>query len=125
MAQRVILAARDSDRKSISTSLPPTIYQFLDARNATALQADYALAYAGHNIYLPTSFCQALLQGNILAIPYPDAPTGLSPLITPPSSSEPAKSQKRKMRVQILLAMVQDCLSKEEEGNYWTRGSTC
>ena len=57
---------------------PPTIHRFLNARNATALQADCDPTYAGNNIYLPTSFCQALFKGHILTIPDPDAPTGLS-----------------------------------------------
>ena len=71
-AQRVILAANATTGTSILTSLPPTIHRFLNARNGTALQADCYLTYAGNNIYLPTSFFQALLQGHILAIPYPD-----------------------------------------------------
>ena len=54
---------------------PPNIHRFLNARNATSLQADYSLTYAGNNIYLPTYFCQALLQGHILTIPDPDVPT--------------------------------------------------
>ena len=45
------------------------IHRFLNARNATDLQADCSLTYAGNKIYLPTSFCQALLQGHILDIP--------------------------------------------------------
>ena len=62
---------------------PSTIHPFLNMRNSTELQSDCALTYTGHNLYLTTSFCQYLLQAHILAIPYPDAPTGLSPLITP------------------------------------------
>ena len=69
---------------------------------------------AGNNLYLTTSFCQALLQGHILSIPDPDAPTGLSPLLTPSSSAGPANSQQRAMRIQVLLSMGQDLLSKEE-----------
>ena len=76
-AHCVILAASATTGTSIPTSPPPTIYRFLNARNATALQADCSLTYAGNNIYLPTSFCQALLQGHILAIPDPDVPTHL------------------------------------------------
>ena len=72
-AQRVILVASATTGTSISTSLPPTIHCFLNAINVTALQDDCLLTYAGNNIYLPTSFCQALLQGHILAIPDPDA----------------------------------------------------
>ena len=79
-----------------------------------ALQADCSLTYAGNNIYLPTYFCQALLQGHTLEIPEPDAPTGLSPLLNPPSSVGPANAQQLDMRIQICLSMVQDCLSKEE-----------
>ena len=113
-AQRVILAASATTGTSIPTSPPPTIHRFLNARNATALQADCSLTYAGNNIYLPTSFCQALLQGHILAIPDPDAPTVILPLLTPPSSVGPANAQQRAMQIQVLLSMGQDCLSKEE-----------
>ena len=79
-----------------------------------ALQADCSLTYAGNNIYIPTYFCQALLQGHILAIPDPDVPTGLSPILTPPSSAGPSNAQQRDMRIQVLLSMGQDRLSKEE-----------
>ena len=78
-----------------------------------ALQSYFSLIYAGNNIYLPTSFCQALLQRHILAIPDPDAPTVLSPLLTPPSSAGPANAEQRAMRIQLLLSMGQDRLSKE------------
>ena len=60
-AKRVILAARATNRTSIPTSPPPTIHRFLHARNVTALQANCSLTYTGNNIYLPISFCQALL----------------------------------------------------------------
>ena len=113
-AQRVILAASTTTRTSIPTLTPPTIHRFLNARNATALQADCSLTYAGNNIYIPTSFCQALLQGHILAIPDPDAPTGLSPIFTPTSSAGPANAQQCAMHIQVLLSMGHDCLSKEE-----------
>ena len=82
-AQRVILSADATTGTFIPTSSPPTIHRFLNARNVTALQANCYLHYTGSNIYLPTSFFQALLQGNILVIPDPDAPIGLSPLLTP------------------------------------------
>ena len=71
------------------------IHRFLNTRNAMALQVDFSLTYAGNNIYLPTSFCQALLQGHILDILDPDALTGLSPLLTPPYSYGPANAQQR------------------------------
>ena len=93
----------------------PTIHRFLNARNATDHQSDCSLTYAGNNIYLPTSFCQALLQGHILAIPDLDAPTGLSPLLTPPSSAGTSNDQQCAMRIQVLLSTGQDRLSKEEE----------
>ena len=112
--QRVILAASSTTGTSILTLPPPTIHHFLNSRNVTALQADFLLTYAGNNIYLPTSFCQAHLQGQIMAIPDPDAPTSLSPLLTPPSSAGPANAQQRTMRIQVLLSMGQDRLSKEE-----------
>ena len=86
-AQRVILSASATNRTAIPASLPPTIHRFLNARNTTALQANFSLTYAGNNIYLPTSLCQAILQGNILDILDLDAPTGLSPLLTPPYSA--------------------------------------
>ena len=54
--QRVILAASTTNGTSIPTSLSPTIHRFLNAKNATALQADCSLTYAGNNIYLPTFF---------------------------------------------------------------------
>ena len=102
-AQRVILAASATTGTSIPKSPPPTIHRFLNATNATSLQADCSLTYAGNNLYLPSSFCQALLQGHILAIPDPDAPTGLLPLLTPPSSTGAANAQQREMRIQVLL----------------------
>ena len=111
--QRVILAASATTGTSIWTSPPPTIHLFLNPRNATSLQADCSLAYAGKNIYLPTSFCQALLQGHILAILDTDAPTGLLPLLTPPSSAGPVNAQHQAMIIQFLLSMGQDYLSKE------------
>ena len=110
-AQRVILAASATTGTSIPTSPPPTIHRFLNARNVTALQADCSLTYTGNNIYLPTSFCQALLQGQILDIPKPDAPTGLSPLITPLSSSGQANAQQQAMMIQVLVCMGQDLMS--------------
>ena len=113
-AQGVILAARATTATSIPKSPPPIIHRFLNARNATALQANSSLTYAGNNLYLPTSFCQAILQGQILDIPDPDAPTGILPLLTPPSSAGPANSQQRAMRIHVLLSMGQDHLSKEE-----------
>ena len=111
-AQRVILAASATNGTSIPTLTPTNIHRFLNARNATALQADCALTYAGNNLYLPTSLCQALLQGHILAIQNLDMPTVLLPLLTPPSSAGTANSQQWAMRIQVLLSMGQDCLSK-------------
>ena len=64
-----------------------SIHRFINTHNATALQADCTLTYAGHNIYLLTPFFKDLLQGHILVIFDPDAPTGLYPLITPLSSA--------------------------------------
>ena len=113
-AQRFILSVSATTGTFIPTFPPPTIHRFLNARNATALQADFSLNYVGNNIYLPTSFCQALLQGHILAIPDPDVPTGLLPLLTPPSYAGPANAQQRTMLIQVLLSMGQYLLSKEE-----------
>ena len=101
--QCVILAASATNVTSIPTSPPPTLHRFLNVRNATALQADCALTYAGDILYLSTSFCQDLLQGHLLAIPDPDAPARLSPLLTPPPSAGPANSQQQEMRIQVPL----------------------
>ena len=111
-AQRVILTTSTTNGTSISTSPPPTIHRFLNAINVMALQADCSLTYAGNNLYLPISFCQALLQGHILAIPDPDATTGLSPFLTPPSSEGPANAQQWATRIQVLLLIGKDRLSK-------------
>ena len=92
-SQHVILAVSATTGTPIPTSPLPTIHRFLNARNATALQADCSLTYAGKNIYFPTSFCQDLLHGHIIAIPDPYMPTGLSPLLTPLSSAGPANAQ--------------------------------
>ena len=83
----------------------------------TSIQADFSLTYAGNNIYFPTSFYQTLFQGHILVISDPDAPTGLSPLLAPPYSAGPTNSQQRAMRIQVLLSMGKDRLSKEEAGD--------
>ena len=88
-SRRVILTPSAADGLTILSAPPPSIHCFLNTRNATELQADCALTYSGNNIFLPTTFCQALLQGRILAIPVPDAPTGLSLLFTPTSSVVP------------------------------------
>ena len=109
-SHRVILAEGTTNRTSITTSPPPTLHRFLNARNVTDLQDDCTLTYTGNKLYLPTSFYQALPQWHILAIPGPDAPTGLSPLLNPPSSVGPANAHQREMRIQVLLPMGQDCL---------------
>ena len=111
-AQLVILSLSATTRTSILTSPPPTIHRLLNVRNAKALQADFSLTYAGNNIYLPTYFCQDLPQEYILAILDPDAPTGLLPLLTPPSSAGPTIAQQWAMIIQFLLFMRQDRLSK-------------
>ena len=55
-AQRVILAASATTGTSIPTLPPPTIHHFLKARNATSLQANFSLTYAGKIfIYPPPS----------------------------------------------------------------------
>ena len=41
------------------------------------------MEYAGQNLYLTTSFIQAIPQGHTLTIPDPDAPTGLYSLLPP------------------------------------------
>ena len=55
-AHHFILAASATNGTSIPTSPPPTIHHFLNAKNATALQADFSLTYAGNHLYLSTSF---------------------------------------------------------------------
>ena len=78
------------------------------------IQADCALIYSGHNIYLPTAFCQSLLYGHILITPDPDTPTGLYPLLIRPSSTGLENTQQRAVIFQVLIDMVQYQLSKEE-----------
>ena len=104
-AQRAILAASITNGTSIPTLPYPNLHCFLNVRNATYLQSNCALTCAENNLYLPMSFFQALFQGHILAIPDPDAPTGISPLLTPTSSIEPANAQQRAMSIQVLLSM--------------------
>ena len=98
-SQWLIPTASAADGLIISSAPPLSIYLFLDACNATTLQADCTLTYLGNNIFLPTAFFQDLLQGHILAIPDPDAPTSMSPMITPPSSAGPTNAQQREMLV--------------------------
>ena len=114
MAQHVILATSAAEGLAIPLAPLPSIHQFLNARNAMALQAHCTLTYVRHNLYLPTSFCQYLLQGHILTINDPDAHTVISPLLTTRSSSVPENSQQHVMRVQAFLTMGQDRMSKEE-----------
>ena len=93
----------------------PSVHPLLPQRaqrNGTTSQLNtYLLRY---NIFLLTAFCQALLQGHILAITNPNAPTVLSPLLTPPSSAGPENAQQRLMRVHFLIAMGQYQPSKDE-----------
>ena len=63
--------------KSILTSPILTIHRFLNVRNVMALQDIFSLTYEGNNIHLNNSFCKALLQGHILAIPDTDAQIGI------------------------------------------------
>ena len=74
-AKYVILAESAANGLTITSALTPQIQRFLNAHNATVLQEDCALTYAGHNTHLTKSFCQDLLQGHILAIPDTDDPT--------------------------------------------------
>ena len=53
-AQFIIPAASTTNGLTIMSSLPLSIHRFLNARNVTALQADYKITYMGHNIYLPS-----------------------------------------------------------------------
>ena len=98
-----------SNETSIPTLPPPTIHLFFNARNLTAIQENFYLTYAGHKIHLPSSFCPTLLQEHILAIPDPDAPTELSPLLTPPPSYVgTSNAQQWEIWIQVLLAMGQE-----------------
>ena len=108
MDQQFILKESATNGTSIPTLPPPTLHRLLNTRNATALQDDCALTYAGNNLYLPTSFCQVLLQGHILAILDLYAPTLLSPLLTPQYFAWHANAHKRAMRIQVLLSMGQN-----------------
>ena len=58
---RIILEAGAVDSIIILSAPLPLIHRLLNAREATALQADFALTYTGHIIYIPTSFYQYLL----------------------------------------------------------------
>ena len=99
---------------SILTSPPPTLHCVLNAGNTTALKSDCALTYACKNLYLSTSLFQSLLQKNFLAIPDPDVPTVLWPLLTPPYSAGPVNAQKQALMIQFLLLIGNYFLSKEE-----------
>ena len=111
-AQRIIPVASASDRVNIPNTPPPAIHRFLYKRNPPALQADFFLTYAGHNLYPQDLLYQALLEGHILPIPYPDAPTGISPLISPLESYGLENAHKCAIWIQVLLEMGQDHLSK-------------
>ena len=104
-AQIVILVSSASDRVNIPNTPPPAIHRFLYTRNPPALQADFVLTYAGHNLYPQALLYQALLKGHILPIPYPDALTGISPLLSPPESSRLENAHKCEIWIQVLLEM--------------------
>ena len=63
MAKQVNLAASVSNGTYIPISPPPTIHRLLNARNATDLQADCDLTYAGQKIYLPTNSVMPYSRG--------------------------------------------------------------
>ena len=88
-AQRVILAEIAADGLTIPAAPPSSIHCYLNTRKEMSLQSDCDLTYVGHNLYLPTSFYQDLLQGNILTIPLHNAPTQIPPLFNPPSLDGP------------------------------------
>ena len=112
MDQRVILAASTSDGITILSATPKTIHRFPNTCNTTALHEDCALTYAGQNLHLTISFCQALFQVHILEIPDQDSPTGFYPLLTHPESAGPVNKQQDVIQVKVQLAKGQDCLSK-------------
>ena len=72
------------DSTTISSAPHPSIHHFLNARDTTALQKYFSLTYLVNNLYLITSFFQALIKGNILAVPDPYDPTALLHLLTSP-----------------------------------------
>ena len=104
-AHHVILAESADDGLTIPLEPTPSIHRFLNALTVMALQANCAITYLGNNIFLPTAFFQDLLQDHILDITDPNAPTGLSLLLTPTYSVVPENAQQRAMRVQVLFAM--------------------
>ena len=83
-AHGVYLASSAVDTLTIPLFLQPSLHLFLNVCNATAPQANCTLTYSGNNTFLTTTFYQAFLQGHIIAIPYPDATSGMYPLFTPP-----------------------------------------
>ena len=115
-SRRVILTPSAADGLTILSAPPPSIHCFLNTRNATELQADCALTYSGNNIFLSTGFYQTLLQVHILAIIYPNTSTSLYLIPTTPSSVGPENAQQRATRVQVLLAMGHDRISREKAG---------
>ena len=70
-AKRTILEDSASDGLNNPSAPPQSLHRFLNARNATDLQADFDLTYVGPNLYLPEYFRQDLLQGHILETPQP------------------------------------------------------
>ena len=76
-SQWFIMAASTSYRGSIRLSMPSSIYRFLNMCNATCLQSECDMKYSGQNLYLPTPFCQYILQGHTLVTPDPGSPIRL------------------------------------------------
>ena len=116
-AQRLILAASAVNGIIIPSEPSPFLHFLLNARNArntTALQYNCTLTYLGNNIFLPTDFCQDLLQDHIISITDPNATKYLSPLLIHPSSTGSENYQQISIRVQVLIPMGQYRLSKEE-----------
>ena len=113
-AQLVILALSASNGTSIPTSPQLTIHRFLNARNITALQFELCpdLFRAQHpltNIILPGH-----PTGAHPCDPRLELPKRISPLLPPPSSAGLSNAKQQSMRIQFLLTIEQDRLSKEE-----------
>ena len=62
-SQRVILMASATNVTSIPASPHPTLHQFLNTNNLTALQANCALTYSGNNLYIPTPYVRTSSKG--------------------------------------------------------------
>ena len=63
---RTILAESAANGLTIPLAPPLSIHRFLNARNATAQQADFALTYLGNNIFLQTLSIRTFFKATFL-----------------------------------------------------------